>query len=464
MPTYLQYKKGDRNKAENYRPVLLTSVLSKLLEHIICRNMLQHFEKSEVLTHLNHGFRAGFSCETQLAVTLDDLTKNHDRDLQTDVAILDFSKAFDTVPHDKLLHKLDHYGIRGELHTWIKNFLCERKMKVVIDGDHSNETEVLSGVPQGTVLGPLLFLCHINDLPDCVTSRVRLFADDCLLYRTIKSNQDHLDLQTDLASLEKWAEDWGMKFNASKCYILSISRKSSFFYQLNNTILKEVQSNPYLGLNIANDLSWTIHINNICKKANTTLGFLRRNVQHCPKEIRLTAYLSLVRSILEYAAPIWDPSTQKDIDKIEKVQRQAARFICQDYHTRDKGCVTTMLEGLQLPPLRQRRKEQRLILTYKVANDLIPAIRPETYYIPITQKRKIKPKSFGTNFETKNPITKYETNNSRCFKLPSTKKPNGPYSQSFFVKTVIDWNKLDEGTVSAWPLDSFKNRLSPPPI
>ena len=118
------------------------------------------------------------------------------------------------MPHDKLLHKLEAYGIREDLHKWVSSFLCSRKMKVVLDGVSSSETRVESGVPQGTVLGPLLFLCHINDLPLSVKSQVRLFADDCLLYHTISSAQDHQLLQNDLKALEEWASTWGMKFNA----------------------------------------------------------------------------------------------------------------------------------------------------------------------------------------------------------------------------------------------------------
>ena len=266
------FKKGDRHKAENYRPVSLTSVLSKLLEHIICRSMMSHFEKNEVLTDLNHGFRSGYSPETQLAVTIDDLAKRFDDGQQTDVVILDFSKAFDTVPHDRLLHKLNSYGIKGQLLSWIKTFLTTRKMRVVVDGEFSSEADVISGVPQGTVLGPILFLVHINDLPECVSSSVRLFADDCLLYRSIKSIKDHEALQKDLTHLETWATKWGMKFNASKCYVLPLKKKTSYFYQLDNTILKEVTNNPYLGLNISHDLKWSHHINSVCKKASSTLG------------------------------------------------------------------------------------------------------------------------------------------------------------------------------------------------
>ena len=160
---------------------------------------------------------------------MDDLASSYDKGNQIDVAILDFSKAFDTVPHRKLLHKLDNYGIRGPLHKWVESFLTKRHMRVMVDGEVSQEAEVTSGVPQGTVLGPLLFLCHINDLPEAVSSSVRLFADDCLLYRIIKSISDHVKLQEDLKALEKWAHENGMVFNAKKC-LYFVNRPKDFIF------------------------------------------------------------------------------------------------------------------------------------------------------------------------------------------------------------------------------------------
>jgi hypothetical protein len=154
--------------------------------------------------------------------------KNVDSKIQTDLIILDFSKAFDTVhvPHRKLLHKLNQYGIDGNLLKWISAFLTKREQRVIVEGEFSSSVTVDSGVPQGTVLGPLLFVIHINDLPGVVSSQVRLFADDCLLYRPINSQKDHDILQQDLKNLKTWAENWRMRFNAKKCYILSIKQKS----------------------------------------------------------------------------------------------------------------------------------------------------------------------------------------------------------------------------------------------
>ena len=199
------FKKGSKLQAVNYRPVPLTCITCKLFEHIICRHVLDHLEQHKILTDLQHGFRSGRSCETQLITTFQDIAEMYDKKgSRIDIAVLDFSKAFDTVPHDGLLSKLKHYGIDKNIWQWISNFLKKRKQCVVVDGVSSGLVDVDSGVPQGTVLGPILFLLHINDLPSIVSSKVRLFADDCLIYRQIKSNNDQIELQRDLNLLESW--------------------------------------------------------------------------------------------------------------------------------------------------------------------------------------------------------------------------------------------------------------------
>ena len=444
--TAIYKQKGNRNKAENYRPVSLTSIACKFLEHIVCRHMQNHLLKYKILTDKNHGFRSGHSCETQLLTTTNDLMKAFEDGHQTDVVVLDFSKAFDTVPHNKLLHKLDHYGIRGPLHIWIGSFLKERKMRVVVDGEHSEEAPVLSGVPQGTVLGPLLFLCHINDLPDSVSSTVRLFADDCLMYRNISNFNDHIKLQEDLNSLETWADRWGMRFNAEKCYTLQTRTKSSFMYSLCGTFLKPVKETTYLGINISSNLKWNAHIQNITRKAGQTLGFIRRNLQNCPKECRRLAYIALVRSKLEYASSVWDPHTKENIDRIEKVQRQAARFIQKDYRSREPGCVTRMLEELKLPPLETRRRNQRLQLLKKIKNDNVPSMPPGHFLTPANKsRRQIKPRTFG-DFIDENILERLIIRNSDGFSIPPVKTEQ--YKHSFFIRTPQEWNHLTDSEIT----------------
>ena len=158
-------------------------------------------------------------------------------------------------------------------------------------------------------------------------STVCLFADGCLLYLNIRSRDDHLALERDLRQLETWANTWGMRFNAKKCYLMSIDQKSTHFYQFDSHIRQQVYDNPYLGVTLSDNMKWNSHISKISKQANSTLGFLKRSLKHCPQNSRITTYLSLVRSTLECNYIVWDPYLKKDIDKLEKVTRQAVRFI-----------------------------------------------------------------------------------------------------------------------------------------
>ena len=222
------FKKGQRNLSENYRPVSLTCVSCKLLEHIFCTHSRRHLDMYGILIPYNHGFREKHSCESQLLVTTHDMLCKLDTGSQVDVAVLDFSKAFDTVPHGRLLRKLEHCGINGLISIWIKNFLCYRKQSVMIEGVKSREDTIDSGVPQGTVLGPLLFLIYISDLPSVLhpQTAVRLFADNCLIYRSVQSIDDQVLLQRDLDSLHLWGQCWGMRFNEKKCNIINLGKKT----------------------------------------------------------------------------------------------------------------------------------------------------------------------------------------------------------------------------------------------
>ena len=219
------HKKGSKTKASNYRPVSLTSVNCKVLEHIIFHHIMSHLQEHNILTNDQHGFRKGHSCETQLITTIEEIHRHLDKGQQTDTVILDFSKAFDTVPHQRLLMKLQNNGIRDEMNTWIASWLKNRCQSVVIDGERSEEAQVRSGVPQGTVLGPLLFLLYINDIGNDLTSKIRLFADDSLLFGVVKTDTDSQNLQGNLNRLCEWADKWQMVFNPEKCYVRSIHRK-----------------------------------------------------------------------------------------------------------------------------------------------------------------------------------------------------------------------------------------------
>lgn len=248
------FKKGNRSDPGNYRPISLTSIACKILEHVIHSCIINHFEHNQILTDCQHGFRKRRSCETQLIMTVDDLARGLNEKQQVDAILLDFSKAFDKVPHQRLLLKLQHYGVRGNLLKWIEDFLSARTQEVVIDGTKSTPSLVSSGVPQGTVLGPLLFLAYINDMPEGIQSTVKLFADDSLLYRKISSKQDCVELQQDLDRLQEWEKKWQMAFNAEKCEVLCISNKKhpiQHSYFIHGQKLATKTDSKYLGVTIS---------------------------------------------------------------------------------------------------------------------------------------------------------------------------------------------------------------------
>ena len=246
-----------------------------------------------------------------------------DKKGQVDTFILDFEKAFDTPPHELLKSKLFSYGIGGKTLEWINAFLCFRQQRVVVNGVKSDWAPVVSGVPQGTVLGPLLFSLYINDIPVGIDSQIRLFADDCVCYREIKTVEDTLKLQKDIDLLGSWARKWGMRFQPVKCNMMQLTNKRinkiEASYTLEGTVLENVDSIKYLGVTITNDLKWNTHINNICTKANRTLGFLRRNLFSCPQDVKEAAYK-------DWCAQSWNMEVLFGILKLNASRRNWRRF------------------------------------------------------------------------------------------------------------------------------------------
>ena len=215
------HKKGDKRLPSNYRPVSLTSIICKMMERIIKDHLLQYFIRNKFITSRQHGFRPGHSCETQLIRVLDDWTSALELGHQVDVIYLDLQKAFDKVPHARLLSKLKSYGIGGKLLQWIENFLSNRRQFVHLRGSKSDWINIFSGVPQGSVLGPFLFIVYVNDMPNVVSSDLYMFADDTKLYRTITSESDCNILQQDLNNVIDWGNMWLTNFNLHKCKVLS---------------------------------------------------------------------------------------------------------------------------------------------------------------------------------------------------------------------------------------------------
>ena len=265
------FKKGDRTNPSNYRPISLTCIPCKIFEHVIYSHIFKHLSTHNILSSYRHGFRKHHSCESQLLTTIEDFSHHIDSGEQINVILLDFSKAFDKVLHQHLFVKLAHYGIRDLVLEWIKDFLTNRTQKVVLNNVTSSSVDVLSGVPQGSVLVPLLFLLYINDLPSSVSSNVKLYADDTLVYRTIHTPEDIAMLQRDLDILSEWAKKWLMssKFNPSKCIHLTITRTTHSLpsrYSICDSVIEQSNSAKYLGVTITNNLSWSEHINKITRQ------------------------------------------------------------------------------------------------------------------------------------------------------------------------------------------------------
>ena len=418
-----------------------------LLQNSRAYNSQQHLNKhlalENILADCQHGFRSQRSCETQLVQFYHDLVSNLDRAVgrghrQTDVIVMDFAKAFDKVPHKRLLYKLDFYGIRGSTHKWIDSWLSERSQKVVLDGCASDPVPVLSGVPQGSVLGPVLFLIFINDRPDNIRSSVRLFADDCVLYRNVKSPLDCQILQDDLNSLAKWEMDWQMKFNVSKCHSMRVTRLHSsrhidFNYTRHQQTLEQVQSAKYLGLTITDDLDWGQHISEITCKATKTLGFLRHNLALAPRHTKEVAYKTLVRPQLEYAAPIWHPYNETQIEKVEKVQRTAARWTCRRW--RNTSSVGEMLDELEWPSLESRRERSSLTFFYKIHSGTV-SLDKDKYLTPAPNLRHTR--------------ASHESQYTRPFAYSDALK------NSFFPRTIPVWNSLPSSVVLSKTIEEFK--------
>lgn len=258
------------------------------------------------------------------------------------------------------MFKLRKYGINIAILKWVENFLSNRKQIVVVDSHESSPCHVRSGVPQGSVLGPLLFLLYINDLPSSISSECRLFADDALVYNTRKNSNL---LQEDLDKLSSWSALWQLTFNASKCSVISIGGTGPQpNYYLNNIRLQNVNSHPYLGVQLSNNLKWNKHIECITAKADRLLGMLKRVLKTADTKTRLVAYTTLIRPILEYGCEVWDPYTKKHIQMLEKTQNRALRFV---FRLKGQTSFSKLRQDTSIPSLKERRKDSRIKLLVK---------------------------------------------------------------------------------------------------
>ena len=366
---------------------------------------------------------------------------------EVDVIHLDLSKAFDKVPHNLLLCKLQQYGISGSTIKWFKSYLSDRHQRVALDGHYSDWLAVTSGVPQGSILGPLLFLVYINDMPSYIHhgSNLALFADDSKLYHPINTASSRTCLQADLDGLHKWSIDHGMSFNITKCKVLHMSKRRSRRepqqnYHLEGQVLSSVPMTYDLGVAVTDQLSWGTHIKELCAKANKVLGLVKRICGRdiCDVQSRQVLYTTLVRPIVEYAAQLWSPYTATHRGLLEQIQRRATKFIL-NYPPREVTYVDRLTQ-LNLLPLETRREIQDLVLVFKFKNGLI-----NTNFSPFLSP--VAPHYRTRNFDPLN------------FK-PLSSHRQDYYTNSFFPRSVNQWNTLPSVIKHSSSLHQFKNQLT----
>jgi hypothetical protein len=430
------FKKGDRKQPGNYRPVSLTSVICKAMESIIRQHVLEYLLGNNLLTDCQHGFTSGRSCSTQLLAVLDIWTSIIDKGGNVDNIYLDYAKAFDKVPHERLLKKLSGYGIQGQILSWIRSFLSNRRQRVVVNGEVSDWTEVMSGVPQGSVLGPVLFICYINDLPDVIHTMVQMFADDTKVFSRVENRDDQKLLQDDIDRLQIWAKKWQLSFNASKCKVMHIgSANHSFDYSMssdsNPVVLDSVTIEKDLGVHVDSSLKFHKHVETQVNKANKILGMIRRSYCHLDSTTLVKLYISLVRPHLEYCNAVWYPRYSKEANLIEGVQRRATKLVPTLKHLD----YVERLKALDLPSMYYRRDRGDMIECYKYLNGL--------YKLPD-----------GLLEVDRNSFTR-----GHSFKLKKLRCSTGMRQHYFSMRVVNKWNGLSSKVVSSPSLNTFKNRI-----
>ena len=443
------HKKGSKAMAENYRPISLTSHLIKVFERVLRKKMIKYLEDNNIICRNQHGFRKGRSCLTQLLNHVNRIFLNFLHGNDTDCIYLDYAKAFDKVDHEILLKKVHHLGIQGKTHQWLQNYLENRSQTVVINGQKSRQAPVVSGVPQGTVLGPILFLLYINDLNTCMEhSFLSSFADDTRIMKEITNTNDLLQLQKDLNSAVEWSKQNNMKLHTNKFELLCHSTNrsqilkelpfSSQFYEYTTDDGSEITPAPIvkdLGINITPDLTWSPHINTIANSARKMAGWVLSVFSDRSVYTMIHLYKCLIRSRVEYCCPLWDPTKMEDIATLEGVQRSFTSKIISIAHLH----YYERLKSLNLMSLQRRRERYSIIMIYKILNGLAP--NDIAIEFMETSRRGIQAKIPKI---IKNTATKYQSQ----------------YDSSFAVRGPQLWNRIPANITYKPSLESFKSALT----
>lgn len=435
-----------------------------------------------------HGFLPKKSCTTQMVSFVDSLAQTINESSRTDVVYFDFMKAFDSVNHDLILSKLKHqYKIEGRLLKFMVSYLQDRVQRVVIDGIESTPSIVQSGVPQGSILGPLLFVLFINDIFSCTSSgtEISLYADDTKIWRRIDSWNDHVILQNNIDALHNWSILNKMKFHPLKCKVLRVTLNQIetyqtiplpfciFNYSLNGVGLDYVDAEKDLGIMVTSKLSWNDHCMTMYSKASSRLGLVKRTCHFvtCQRQKR-ALYLSLVRSLFEHACVVWRPCSDSLLTKLEKIQRRAVKWILseQDFHYNDLEYSQKLID-LDLLPLLSRFKLNDLILFHKIYYNMSPIRFP--HYINITSdddlmdtrlRSKIKaPTYLGvTQATVSNTLDELRAESILDHLSVKITAEIGVqlFARSFFIRTSTLWNRLPVSLRAIKCNDSFKIELS----
>ena len=363
------FKKGSKGSPGNYRPVSLTCVLCKVMESLIRDSIVNHLEQHNLLRNSQHGFLAGKSTLTNLLEYLEELTRLVDQGHSVDIVYLDFAKAFDKVPHRRLIKKCEGLGISGKVLCWIREWLSERRQRVVLNGKCSEWKEVVSGVPQGSVLGPTLFLIFINDI-DCASETagaiIKKFADDTKCFMVVESEEDRRRFQSMLDSLSDWSSVWQMAFNTDKCHVLHTGKKNlEFEYAWGQGHLSKADEEKDVGVIVSKTLKPSLQCSKAASKANQVLGQMARAVSYRDKSTFIRLYKVYVRPHLQYCTPAWAPYTVADKEVLESVQRRAVNMV-----SNVSGTYDQKLRKLGLTTLEENRKRGDMVEMFKLLTGL----------------------------------------------------------------------------------------------
>ena len=365
------FKKEDPSVVSNYRPISLLSAVGKVLEKIVHKHLFNFVREHDLLSALQSGFIPGDSTVNQLIDIYNTFCKSLDEGKEVRAVFCDISKAFDRVWHKGLIFKLESIGVSDSLLRWFSDYLVERKQRVVLPGAASSWKNIKAGVPQGSILGPLLILIYINDIVEDFHSSIRLFADDTSLYIIVDNPLLAANsLKADLTNLHTWASKWLVTFNPSKSESIIFSRKHNrpIHPPLNmaQQVINEVTSHKHLGLVFSNDCNWHEHIDYIKTKAWFRINIMRKLKFLLDRKSLETIYISFIRPLLEYANVVWDNCTQYESDELEKIQNEAARIVT-------GATKLVSLQSLYIDTgwesLAARREKHKLILYYKCKMD-----------------------------------------------------------------------------------------------